>query len=61
MVPLERVVVTGSASGGPQRALPFVVDVVSAEQMEREGTAPLTRFLATAPPGRGGGSSRRPA
>jgi iron complex outermembrane receptor protein len=47
VVPLERVVVTGSASGGPQRALPFVVDVITAEQMEREGTAPLTRFLAT--------------
>lgn len=47
VVPLERVVVTGSASGGPQRALPFVVDVVTAEQMERQGTAPLTRFLAT--------------
>jgi outer membrane receptor protein involved in Fe transport len=51
VVPLERVVVTGSASGGPQRALPFVVDVVTAEQMEREGTAPLTRFLATAASG----------
>jgi outer membrane receptor protein involved in Fe transport len=47
VVPLERVVVTGSASGGPQRGLPFVVDVITSEQMEREGTAPLTRFLAT--------------
>lgn len=47
VVPLERVVVTGSAGGGPQRALPFVVDVITAEQMAREGTAPLTRFLAT--------------
>ncbi|HEX6370943.1 MAG TPA: TonB-dependent receptor [Longimicrobium sp.] len=51
VVPLERVVVTGSASGGPQRALPFVLDVVGAEQMAREGTAPLTRFLATAASG----------
>ncbi|HEU4884850.1 MAG TPA: TonB-dependent receptor, partial [Longimicrobium sp.] len=47
VVPLDRVVVTGSASGGPQRALPFVLDVVSAEQMERQGTAPLSRFLST--------------
>jgi outer membrane receptor protein involved in Fe transport len=47
LVPLDRVVVTGSASGGPQRTLPFVLDVITAEQMEREGTAPLTRFLAT--------------
>ncbi|HYR11644.1 MAG TPA: TonB-dependent receptor [Longimicrobium sp.] len=51
VVPLDRVVVTGSASGGPQRTLPFVLDVVTAEQMEREGTAPLTRFLATAASG----------
>jgi outer membrane receptor protein involved in Fe transport len=47
VVPLDRVVVTGSASGAPQRTLPFVLDVVTAEQMEREGTAPLSRFLAT--------------
>lgn len=51
VVALERVVVTGSASGGPQRALPFVVDVVTSEQMAREGTAPLTRLLATAASG----------
>jgi iron complex outermembrane receptor protein len=51
VVPLERVVVTGSAGGGPQRALPYAVDVVGAEQLEREGTAPLTRILATAAPG----------
>jgi outer membrane receptor protein involved in Fe transport len=46
VVPLDRVVVTGSASGGPERTLPFVLDVVTGEQMEREGTAPLTRFLS---------------
>lgn len=51
VVPLERVVVTGSAGGGPQRALPYAVDVAGAEQLEREGTAPLTRILATAAPG----------
>jgi len=51
VVALERVVVTGSAGGGPQRALPFALDVVSAEQLERAGTSPLTRILATATPG----------
>lgn len=51
VVPLERVVVTGSASEGPQRALPFALDVISGEQLERQGTAPLTRILASAAPG----------
>ncbi|HEX2207877.1 MAG TPA: TonB-dependent receptor, partial [Longimicrobium sp.] len=51
VVPLERVVVTGSAGGGPQRALPYVLDVVAREQLEREGTAPLTRILGTAASG----------
>jgi hypothetical protein len=47
-VALERIVVTGSAGGGPQRALPFALDVIDAAQMEREGTATLTRFLNAA-------------
>jgi outer membrane receptor protein involved in Fe transport len=51
VVALERVVVTGSAGEGPQRALPFGLDVISGEQLERQGTAPLTRILATAAPG----------
>jgi outer membrane receptor protein involved in Fe transport len=51
VVPLERVVVMGSAGGGPQRVLPYAVDVVGAEQLERDGTSPLTRILATAAPG----------
>ncbi|HEY0015622.1 MAG TPA: TonB-dependent receptor [Longimicrobium sp.] len=45
VVPLDRIVVTGSAGGAPQRALPFALDVVGAQQMERQGTVPLTRLL----------------
>ena len=45
-VPLERVVVTGSAGGGPQAALPYALDVIQQRQMAREGTAPLSRFLS---------------
>lgn len=45
-VPLERVVVTGSAGGGPQATLPYALDVIQQRQMEREGTAPLSRFLS---------------
>jgi outer membrane receptor protein involved in Fe transport len=46
-VPLERVVVTGSAGGGPQASLPYALDVIEQQRMEREGTAPLSRFLST--------------
>jgi outer membrane receptor protein involved in Fe transport len=51
VVPLERVVVTGNAGEGPQRALPFGLDVITGEQLERQGTAPLTRILAASAPG----------
>jgi outer membrane receptor protein involved in Fe transport len=51
VVPLDRIVVTGSAGGAPQRALPFALDVVDAQQLERQGTAPLTRILGTSAAG----------
>jgi outer membrane receptor protein involved in Fe transport len=44
-VTLERIVVTGSAGGGPQSALPYALDVIGEEQMAREGTVPLSRLL----------------
>jgi outer membrane receptor protein involved in Fe transport len=44
-VTLERIVVTGSAGGGPRSALPFALDVIDTGQMEREGTVPLSRLL----------------
>ena len=45
-VELERIVVTGSAAGAPQRALPVALDVIGPAQLAREGTAPLTRLLS---------------
>jgi iron complex outermembrane recepter protein len=45
-VELERIVVTGSAAGGPQPALPIALDVIGPEQLERQGTAPLARVLS---------------
>ncbi|MBW3572606.1 MAG: TonB-dependent receptor [Gemmatimonadetes bacterium] len=48
VVPLEGVVVTGSAAGGPERALPYALDVVAAEEAAREGPAPLAGLLAAA-------------
>lgn len=50
-VALDRVVVTGSAGGGPRSKLPYALDVIGAPQLEREGTAPLSRFLTTAAAG----------
>jgi outer membrane cobalamin receptor len=44
-VELDRIVVTGSAGGGPQRALPYALDVIGRDRIEREGMAPLTRLL----------------
>ncbi len=50
-VALDRIVVTGSAGGGPRSALPFALDVIDRAQMEREGTSSLSRFLTTATAG----------
>jgi iron complex outermembrane receptor protein len=50
-VALDRIVVTGSAGGGPRSALPFALDVIEHAQMEREGTSPLSRFLTTSTAG----------
>ncbi|HYW11795.1 MAG TPA: TonB-dependent receptor [Longimicrobium sp.] len=50
-VALDRIVVTGSAGGGPRSALPFALDVIDHAQMEREGTSPLSRFLTTSTAG----------
>jgi outer membrane receptor protein involved in Fe transport len=49
---LDRVVVTGTTAGGPQRSLPVAVDVISGTQLERrvaDGT--LSRVLGSAVPG----------
>lgn len=49
---LDRVVVTGTTAGGPQRSLPVAVDVISGAQLERrvaDGT--LSRVLGSAVPG----------
>lgn len=49
---LDRVVVTGTTAGGPQRSLPVAVDVISGIQLERrvaDGT--LSRVLGSAVPG----------
>ena len=45
-VELEQVVVTGSAAGAPRRALPVALDVIGGAQLDRGGTAPLTRVLS---------------
>lgn len=50
-VGLERIVVTGSAGGGPQRALPYALDVIEGDALERQGTAPLSRYLSVAAAG----------
>ncbi|HEX8696459.1 MAG TPA: TonB-dependent receptor [Longimicrobium sp.] len=50
-VALERIVVTGSASGGPQRGLPVALDVIGGAQLGRAGTEPLTRLLSASLPG----------
>ena len=47
-VELDRIVVTGSASGAPRAGLPVALDVIEHAQLEREGTAPLTRVLNAA-------------
>jgi outer membrane receptor protein involved in Fe transport len=47
-VELERVVVTGSAQGGPQGALPVALDVIEGARLMRGGTAPLSRMVSAA-------------
>ena len=51
VVPLDRIVVTGSASGAPQRGLPVALDVVDGPRLGRAGTEPLTAILAGSVPG----------
>jgi outer membrane receptor protein involved in Fe transport len=46
-VALDRIVVTGSAAGAAQRGLAVALDVISGEQLRRQGTAPLTRVLSS--------------
>ena len=50
---LNRVVVTGSASGGggSQRSLPIALDVITGEQLAQRGTASLSSALDGAVPG----------
>lgn len=50
-VELDRVVVTGTAEGGPRRSLAVAPDFIGAEQLERAGTAPLTRVLSASSAG----------
>jgi iron complex outermembrane receptor protein len=48
---LNRVVVTGSASGGSQRSLPIALDVITGEQIAQRGTGSLSSALDGAVPG----------
>jgi len=48
---LDRVVVTGSASGGSQRSLPIALDVVSGQQLSQRGTNTLSAALDGNVPG----------
>src|SRR5207248_7085754 len=48
---LDRVVVTGSAIGAPERELTIGLDVVSGRQLERENTSTLSGALDGYVPG----------
>lgn len=48
---LDRVVVTGSAVGASQRALPIALDVIGGAQLERRGAGSVARALDDAVPG----------
>jgi iron complex outermembrane receptor protein len=49
---LDRVLVTGTTAGGPQRSLPVAVDIISGAQLERHATdGTLSRILGSAVPG----------
>ena len=48
---LNRVVVTGSASGGSQRSLPIALDVITGEQLSQRGTGSLSSALDGTIPG----------
>jgi iron complex outermembrane receptor protein len=48
---LDRVVVTGSASGGSQRSLPIALDVITGEQLSQRGTGSLSSALDGVVPG----------
>jgi outer membrane receptor protein involved in Fe transport len=48
---LDRVVVTGSASGASQRSLPIALDVITGQQLSQRGTGTLSSALNGAVPG----------
>jgi outer membrane receptor protein involved in Fe transport len=48
---LDRVVVTGSASGGSQRSLPIALDVITGQQLAQRGTGSLSSALDGTVPG----------
>ena len=48
---LDRVVVTGSASGGSQRSLPIALDIITGEQLSQHGTGSLSSALNGTVPG----------
>lgn len=48
---LDRVVVTGSAAGAPQRALPYAIDVVSPSEVRAAAAPTLAQALDGAVPG----------
>jgi iron complex outermembrane receptor protein len=50
-VALDRIVVTGSPTGGPERALPYALDVLDGGELARRGTGGLAQALNGSVPG----------